>query len=78
MLGCLAFAMCLCKQCGKQRIATRIATAFNLWVFVTVRRDVQTSYERRRQDTHECPRISKITLGVKWSQVQILSARLRK
>ena len=47
----------------------------NLWVFVAVRRDVQTSYELRRRDTQECPRMSKMTLGVKWSQVQILSAR---
>ena len=44
-------------------------------MFVTVRRGVQTPYELRRQDTHECSRMSNMTLGVKWSQVPILSAR---
>jgi hypothetical protein len=35
-------------------------------------------FELRKRDTYGCTRMPKMTLGVKWSQVQILSARPRK
>jgi hypothetical protein len=63
---------------GEGWIAARTATAPNLSVFRNVRRQPQMGAELRRRDTNERPRMPKMTLGVKWSQVQILSARLRK
>ena len=55
--------------------ATRIVAAPNLCVFRSVRWQPEIGAELRGRDASGCPRMPKTTLGVKWSQVQILSAR---
>jgi hypothetical protein len=60
---------------GEQRMATRIATMLNLWVFGTVRREKQMCFNLRGRDVREHPCMPNLNLGVKWSQVQMLSAR---
>jgi hypothetical protein len=62
-------------KCQWQRIATRIATGLNLSVFGPIPPRTETAGELYKQDTGGCARIPKTILGVKWSQVQILSAR---
>src|SRR5258707_438477 len=64
-------------RCGTYDLAgdQRIATALNLWVFGTARREKQMHSNLRGRDVREHPRTPNMTLGVKWSQVQIPSAR---
>jgi len=76
--GCLAFRFGACASEGEQWIATRIATALNLCLSASIRRHTETSSELLRRDVPEHPRTPNMTLGVKWSQVQILSARPEK
>ena len=65
-------------HCAVPWIATRIATALIPWLFVAVRGYPDSWSEPPKQYADEHPRSSRMTLGVKWSQVQILSARPNK
>src|ERR1700686_1200541 len=58
------------------RTATSTATAANSGVFADLRPRTDDVAELGRRYTAERPRRPKLTLGGKWSQVQILSARL--
>ena len=64
------------SRCRWRWIATRIATALNLCLSRSIRRHTEMTSELLRWDVREHPRTPNMTLGVKWSQVQILSARL--
>src|ERR1700737_3766127 len=58
------------------RTATSTATAANSGGFAALRPRTDDAAELGRRNTAQHPRRPKLTLGVKWSQVQILSARL--
>ncbi|MCW2554535.1 MAG: hypothetical protein JWR78_4316 [Mycobacterium sp.] len=72
------FRPCRHRTRRAQWIATRIATASSSWVFGRVRRQPEIGAELHNGDVREHQRRPNMTLGVKWSQVQILSARHRK
>src|SRR6201993_3864385 len=60
---------------GSVRTATRTATRSNSGVFGKVRPCTDLAIYLRKPIIGEHPRTSLSNLGVKWSQVQILSAR---
>jgi len=49
-----------------------------LSVFGPIPPRTETASDLYKRDTGGCARIPKMTLGVKWSQVQMLSARPKK
>ena len=65
----------LCLSDWEQRIATRIATVLNPWVFGTVCLCTDKAVYVHKPVTYGHRRTPHLNLGVKWSQVQILSAR---